>query len=39
LINQVQKISAYSGSTFFITVSVAYTTAPSGGDTFYIINR
>lgn len=39
LINQVQKVSGYSGSTFFITVGSAFTGSPSGGDTFYIINR
>ena len=39
LINQVSKIQAYDSSTKFITVIVAYSTAPTGGDTFDIINR
>lgn len=39
LINQVRKITAYSGTTFFITVSGAFTAEPTAADTFIIINQ
>jgi hypothetical protein len=37
LINQVKKVSAYNGSTKFITVSAAFTGAPSTSDTFILL--
>jgi hypothetical protein len=39
LAGQVQKVSAYNGSTFFITVLNAFTGAPASGDKFALINR
>jgi hypothetical protein len=38
LAGQVKKISAYDGSTKFVTVSSSFTGAPSSGDIFVIIN-
>jgi hypothetical protein len=37
LINQVKKVSAYNGSTKFITVSSAFTGTPSASDTFILL--
>lgn len=39
LAGQVKKISAYTGATKLITVEGGFTSAPSNGDTFEIINR
>ncbi len=39
LIGQVKKVSAYTGSTKFITLSSAFTAAPSTGDQFILVNR
>ena len=39
LINQVSKISGYNGSTKFVTVTDAFTTTPTGSDTFEIVNE
>lgn len=39
LAGQVKKIAAYNGSTKFITLSGAFTSAPSAGDTFFILNK
>mgnify|MGYP001611998204 CR=1 FL=1 len=38
LANQVKKVSAYNGSTKFITASTAFTSAPANGDRFLLIN-
>ena len=38
LAGQIKKVSAYNGSTKFITVSAAYTGTPSAGDKFVLIN-
>ena len=38
LINQVKKITAYNGTTKFVTVN-AFTGIPSASDTFEIINQ
>lgn len=37
LINQVKKVSAFNGSTKFITVSAAFTGAPATSDTFILL--
>ena len=39
LAGQVKKISAYNGTTKFVTLSSAFTAAPSAGDTFRLVNR
>lgn len=39
LVDQVSKISAYNGATKFITVTDAFTGAPSDGDDFVIVNE
>lgn len=40
LIEQVQKVSAFDGTTKFITVSgIGYTGTPAPGDTFYLVNK
>lgn len=38
LAGQVKKVSLYSGSTKFITVSVAFTGVPANGDQFILVN-
>lgn len=38
LIGQLKKISAYNGTTKFITLSTAFTAAPSASDCFVLIN-
>jgi len=37
LINQVKKVSAYNGSTKFITVASGFTIAPTAADTFILV--
>jgi len=37
LINQVKKVSAYNGTTKFITVSAAFTGTPATSDTFILL--
>ncbi len=37
--NQVRKISAYNGTTKFVTVSEAFTSTPAGADSFILINQ
>jgi hypothetical protein len=39
LIEQVKKITAYNGTTKFITVSGGFTAEPSAGNTFVLINK
>lgn len=40
LIEQVQKVSAFDGTTKFITVpGIGYTGTPAAGDTFYLVNK
>jgi hypothetical protein len=39
LINQVRRISSYSGVNFSIIVSSAFTATPTAADTFIIINQ
>jgi len=39
LINQVRRISSYSGTTFFVAVSSAFSAEPTAADTFIIINQ
>ncbi len=38
LAGQVKKITAYNGSTKFVTVSGGYTSTPSNGDRFILVN-
>ncbi|APU88905.1 hypothetical protein Rctr197k_089 [Virus Rctr197k] len=38
LSGQVKKISAYDGTTKFVTTTAAFTAAPAGGDRFVLIN-
>ena len=38
LAGQVKKVSAYNGSTKFVTLSSAFTAAPSSGDRFVLVN-
>ncbi len=38
LIEQVKRISAYDGTTKFITVANTFTTTPTGGDRFVLVN-
>jgi hypothetical protein len=38
LAGQVKKVSAYDGTTKFVTLSTAFTGAPSAGDRFILVN-
>lgn len=38
LAGQVKKISAYNGTTKFVTLATAFTSAPSNGDRFVLVN-
>jgi hypothetical protein len=38
LVDQVKKITAYDGTTKFVTVGSAFTTTPTGGDRFVLVN-
>jgi hypothetical protein len=39
LAGQVKKVSAYNGTTKFVTLSSAFTSAPAATDTFRLVNR
>ena len=38
LTGQVKRVSAFNASTDFVTVATAFTTAPSNGDRFVLVN-